>query len=180
MRYVLLRVTCHEIVSIPPSPFAAVLRISPSGGVIPQRLLLLSRGLPCAMSLKSLRFAGIPDDLADEVGLYDVLTLDLEDVGVDPNAGSSDGGMVMPVSLEAIEVPEEVEKPAPVTPPLAFTSSARAPIDPPPVPVSGDAIVAATGDTIDNYPIQSTSHVAAAAGPPASSITQLARCLQCA
>ena len=96
------------------------------------------RDLHSATSIKPLRFAGISDELADAVGLYEAAAMDFDDIDttiLDPTFNTAHAGSGEDIqAIEEDEVEEFMnqralegcdEVTAPETPPLdmAFTSS---------------------------------------------------------
>ena len=103
--------------------------------------------------IHSLRFPGVSDDIADEVGLYEALDLELDDVGADevpargevgtaedaaPRGSPTTEMIVLDALGQSDDMYEEMEAAA-HPPPLPFTSSTLDPIphpgSPPPATV---------------------------------------------
>ena len=94
------------------------------------------------MSIRSVRFTNLSSQLAEDVGLYDALELDLDDIdtSVLVQGGTMEAGAMNEEPSESMEeVPDEgkvnaadqdVETPAPATPlfDMGFTSSSLNPI----------------------------------------------------
>ena len=102
--------------------------------------------------LSSLRLRGLSHDLADEVGLHDVLNFDVGELATELGVSLADAGIVE--SAPEQEDQEMPALPAPPTPPLPpFLSSSLNPIASPPQRVheepTQDGEVQSTIDELD-------------------------------
>ena len=100
--------------------------------------------------LRSLRFAGLSEDLADDVGLYKALDLDIDEIPDDIGEQKPVEALVMDLTAEdhteTAQLEEAASASAAATPPLQLSSSSWEPIPGPGEPTSSDDHQARRGE----------------------------------